>query len=111
MSYYGIMLKIIYLARQEDSDLYKIGITKKTPEKRLKELQTGNAAPLLLIEQFQTKHNFKMETALHAEFASKRMEGEWFVLSEDDVKKFISLCEEKEAAMDFLKKNNFFWNE
>lgn len=104
-------MKSIYLAQQQDSNLYKIGITKKEPKKRIKELQTGNGNPLVLIESFKTKHDFKMETALHAHFNTKKREGEWFELSEEDVKNFASLCNDKEATMDFLKKNNFFWEQ
>lgn len=111
MSNYEVMKKNIYLARQSNSDMYKIGISKKDPLLRLKELQTGNAIPLELVQQFETKHSFKMETALHSEFQSKRLEGEWFILSESDIKNFLLLCEEKEVTMDFLKKNNHFWND
>ena len=104
------MKKNIYLARQSETFLYKIGITKNKPKERLKQLQTGNAAPLILIEVFQTVHSFTMETALHAHFISKKKEGEWFELTDDEVKGFISICKEKEATMDFLKQNNHFWS-
>jgi hypothetical protein len=104
------MQKNIYLARQEETSLYKIGITKNKPLLRVKQLQTGNANPIILVETFVTNHNFIMETALHAHFSLKKREGEWFELSDDDVKNFKSLCMEKEATMDFLKKNNYFWS-
>lgn len=103
------MKKNIYLARQEGTNLYKIGITKNDAKKRLKQLQTGNAAILELVETFQTKHDFTMETALHAEFQSKKREGEWFELEQADVDSFWDICTNKEATMDFLKANNHFW--
>lgn len=102
-------MKNIYLAKQNNSDLYKIGITGKSPEKRLKELQTGNAVKLILVDKFQTKHGFLMETAMHAIFKLKRKEGEWFELSEEDVLNFQEYCKEKEATMDLLKSSNYFW--
>lgn len=101
--------KTIYLAKQSDSHLYKIGITKNKPKDRIKQLQTGNANPLILIETFVTSHDFKMETALHAHYMLKKKEGEWFDLTDEDVKNFRSLCTDKEATMDFLKLNNHFW--
>ncbi len=103
------MIKKIYLARQEGTDLYKIGITKNDPKKRLKQLQTGNAGKFELVESFETKHDYKMETALHAHYQMRLVSGEWYVLSNEEVAKFISVCEDKEATMDFLKKNNNFW--
>ena len=99
---------IIYLLKQENSNLYKIGVTKNT-SKRIKQLQTGNAIPLELVETFQTSHDYKMETALHAQFSLKRMEGEWFKLSQEEVDSFFDICSRKEETMDFLKKNNHFW--
>lgn len=103
------MTKNIYLARQQETSLYKIGITKNKPSKRIKQLQTGNAAPLELVASFPTVHDFKMETALHAHFQLKKREGEWFELTDEEVKTFTILCEEKEATMSFLKQNNHFW--
>ena len=101
--------KNIYLARQEGTSLYKIGITKNDPKLRILQLQTGNAAPVELVESFQTSHNFKMETALHAQFSLKRREGEWFELSQEEVDTFFDICSRKEEMMDFLKNNNHFW--
>lgn len=103
--------KNIYLARQEGTSLYKIGITKNNPKDRILQLQTGNAIPLLLVETFETAHDFKMETALHAEFSTKRMEGEWFELSQAEVDSFFDICSRKEETMNFLKKNNHFWSD
>lgn len=104
------MKKNIYLARQKETSLYKIGITKNDPKLRILQLQTGNAIPLELVETFQTSHDYKMETALHAQFSLKRMEGEWFELSQEEVDSFFDICSRKEETMNFLKKNNHFWS-
>ncbi len=106
------MKKNIYLARQDGTNLYKIGITKKNPEERISELQVGNANHITLVESFCTKHDFKMETALHAEFQSNKVkEGgdEWFELEQHHVDSFGDICISKESIMDFLKKNNHYW--
>lgn len=103
------MQKNIYLARQENSSLCKIGITKHDPKQRILQLQTGNAAPLILIETFVTNHDFLMEASIHAHFKLKRKEGEWFDLTNEEIEEFRTICEKKEALMDFLKENNHFW--
>ena len=50
-------MKWIYLikAELEGIEYYKIGITKREPQKRLKELQTGNALQLELVKIFHTE--------------------------------------------------------
>lgn len=99
----------IYLLKQENTNLYKIGITKKNPKLRILQLQTGNAIPLILVETFETKHDFKMEKCLHAEFSLKQKIGEWFELDDYEVDSFFDICSRKEETLNFLKKNNHFW--
>ena len=41
----------IYLIKNSEDDTYKIGVA-KNPQNRIKQLQTGNSAELLLIETF-----------------------------------------------------------
>lgn len=63
----------------------KVGISKK-PEKRLKQLQTGNMNILQLVfkEEFECKrdHLLKIEKLIHREIArkAKHMKGEWFLI-------------------------------
>ena len=40
---------IVYLIYDSSQNLYKIGVTRGTGEKRLKQLQTGNASELQII--------------------------------------------------------------
>lgn len=96
----------IYLANQEDTNLYKIGVTKKNPLTRLKELQTGNANNIILTESFTTKFDFKLETALHGYYKQKQVNSEWFELEDDDVKLFYSVCEMFEHNFKILKDNH-----
>lgn len=96
----------VYLANQTGTNLYKIGITKKNPETRVKELQVGNAGTLKLIESFATKYGYKMEAAMHAHFRLKNVRDEWFELEEDDVEQFKAACEKMEKSFDVLKEAN-----
>ena len=44
------------------SGIYNIGVTKNTPEKRLKQLSTGNQSKLQLINSYESENYLKIET-------------------------------------------------
>lgn len=102
--------KNIYLARAVDTNDYKIGVTKQDPKLRLKQLQTGNSLPLVLIKSLKTKYGHKAETALHRFFASKKVDGEWFRLEQSDIEQFKNRCRIVEQGFDTLVEyeNPFF---
>ena len=85
----------IYLVSSEinDQKVYKIGITKRAIEKRIKEFKTGNASELLLVDHFNSKWATKIESHLHRYFKAKRIKGEWFELNDEDLEKFKPMCE------------------
>lgn len=97
----------IYLIQQENTSFYKIGITKKNSLIRLSELQIGNANKLIFITEFETKWDFKLETALHAFFRLKKVNSEWFELTEEDKHNFLHTCKKHEDMYDALKDNPF----
>lgn len=98
----------IYLIQQENTNLFKIGITKKEARKRLLELQTGNANKLKLIITFETKYSFKLETYLLNYYRLKNQSGEWFVdIDSDD---FIEICKKGEKIFEILKTNTYLNN-
>jgi predicted GIY-YIG superfamily endonuclease len=99
------MAKYVYLIRQEDTTLFKIGVSKH-PEKRLLEVQTGNGNKLILVEYFETKFNTKLESCIHAHFKLKRVNLEWFDIPLEDVKNFKNICQLYEDNLKFLKQNN-----
>ena len=102
----------VYLIGEIGNDnRYKIGSTKaKKVETRLKQLQTGNSSELYLKESFETEHPFKLEKMLHNHFKSSNLIGEWFELSEDDIKGFRDICEDKSKIIESLKENPFYFN-
>ena len=101
-------MRNIYLINQEDTSLYKIGPTKKDPKIRLKELQTGNGNPLLLIKFFVTEFDFKFERALHLYFKNKMYNSEWFNLTEEDVINFESTCNLYESNFKIIQNGKKF---
>jgi hypothetical protein len=91
--------------------LYKIGITKREVKDRLKELKTGNAANLNIVNTFESKWATKIESNLHSYFERKRIEGskEWFNLEESDVKEFIERCQTIHNNMELISKHNTWY--
>lgn len=88
---------------------YKIGMTRsKNVQKRLKQLQTGNANDLVVRSLFETERPFKLEKMLHNKFSASRLDGEWFSLTEEEVNGFVETCEHYQAIIDSLKGNPFF---
>jgi len=96
-------MKKIYLIQQNNTNLYKIGITKKDINERIKELQTGNANQLVTIHEFATKFGYKLERAIHCYFNSKKFSSEWFELSNEDINNFLNICSNLENNLKVLK--------
>lgn len=99
----------VYLLMSTDSDglkeLFKIGITKTSVERRIKSLTTGNPNKIILINSYFSKNYKEIEKWLHARYSlSKTLsENEWFFLTEEQVSNFISTCEKIEDTIKLLK--------
>ena len=104
----------VYLINAEKTDLYKIGITKRAPEKRLKALQTGSPTKLILINAYQSEYYKQIETILHRmSYPKKYIEddfehllGEWFKFEKRDVEEFIQKCKDIESSYKVIKENS-----
>lgn len=77
----------VYLMRS--GDYYKIGLTRRDPRTRLKEITTPTDTTIVHI--FETTDPEGLEQFLHEEFSDKRSNREWFKLSEEDVQWIIGL--------------------
>lgn len=88
-----------------DGIYYKIGIA-NSPERRLKELQTGNPNKLYLVGTKSLKDKYH-EIILHKEFHRKKCDGgrEWFKLNRSDLNKILDL---KVSTRDFLNHNQYY---
>ena len=67
----------VYIAQEAESGRYKIGIS-KDPEKRVKQLNTGNPEELVLIYTAKAEDGFKSESSLHRQLQSSNIRSEWF---------------------------------
>tara|TARA_B100000035_G_scaffold269211_1_gene242999 strand:- start:370 stop:675 length:306 start_codon:yes stop_codon:yes gene_type:complete len=65
----------LYIIQSDVTGMIKIGRS-KDPQKRLKQLQTGNPNKLKLIVEF--KEQGWKEKILHEKLNKYRLEGEWF---------------------------------
>lgn len=98
----------VYLICDAEKELFKIGVTNGSVEKRIKELQTGNGGELHVVHIQETDYPFKMETMLHRKFYPKQKLNEWFTLELQDVVDFPKHCDRCQEIMDALKDNPFF---
>lgn len=95
----------IYLIQSEENSYYKIGIS-KFPQKRIEQLQTGNASKLKLISIYKSNLAKKIEQSFHNHFSHLKLNGEWFDLSMTEVLSFVKHCKKFESVFLELEKNN-----
>jgi hypothetical protein len=81
LSRQAIILKMLYII-YSDPNLYKIGIS-ASPERRLKQLQTGNGQKLHLYKVYKVKDEKVLEKRLHSMLWQNKAilgKSEWFRL-------------------------------
>jgi len=78
----------VYLIKQGEEDLYKIGYTKGDENKRVSQLQTGNPQKLEIVGSFQCTGQ-KTEKTLHSLFSKQCKMLEWYSLSQQDLKNIL----------------------
>jgi RNA processing factor Prp31 len=106
----------VYLLLSTDSDgekeLFKIGITKTSIEKRIKSLSTGNPNKISLLKSYSSKNYKEIEKWLHSKYFSNKTESknEWFYLTDEQVIKFNDTCKEIDETINFIKSNNTYMN-
>lgn len=98
----------VYLICDVEKNLYKIGVTTGSIEKRMKKLQTGNGTELLLVNHYECDYPFKVEKMLHNHFSNKKVLNEWFELSDEEALSFTKVCEDKDNIIKCLMDNPFF---
>lgn len=87
----------VYLMREIDGDNHcKIGRSTKVRQ-RLGSARVDNPRQIVLLHDFFSTDHYKVERQLHKQFASKRVKGEWFALTQDDIETIKSMCDERNA--------------
>ena len=95
----------IYLIKCETDSQYKIGVS-KSPQRRLKQIQTGNPSKVSLITTYQSEIAYKIEKVLQRRFSHLKKEGEWFDLSIKDETSFLNQCSTIESNIMLLKSHD-----
>lgn len=72
------------------SKCYKIGLTKE-PKSRISTLGVQLPFPIEVIHLIKTNDMRGLEKALHNKYADKRVNGEWFALTDSDVQEICSM--------------------
>lgn len=90
---YTFMYKVYLISSGSVNKRYKIGYTKRDVWQRLKEIKTSNSDNVEIINVFESKWGTKIERALHRKYNYKKIENEWFSLTEDEVKSFKKDCQ------------------
>lgn len=98
----------IYLICDPVTDKFKIGVTKRGIESRLREIQTGNPSEVFVMKTFESEYPYRLENMLHRHFYAKKTLNEWFSLDVDDVVEFSDVCEKYEKIIDGMKKFEMF---
>ncbi|NES25921.1 MAG: GIY-YIG nuclease family protein [Symploca sp. SIO3E6] len=77
----------IYLIHAVGSDRYKIGLTTRSVEARLAELNSSQSPyPLELIDWFETPNVTEDEAYFHEKYSAHRVHGEWFSFDKKTLK-------------------------
>lgn len=105
------MWNVYLISCGKDSDRkYKIGITKRKVEDRIKQFQTGNSERFEILGVYQSKWGSKIESILHRNYQHLRIAGEWFNLSENQVDGFLNQCRQTESFLEDWMVNSTFKN-
>ena len=91
-------------------EAYKIGITKNDPNKRIKQLQTGNSSKLTLMKFYTSENYLKVERWLHRKYHVKtQAKNEFRSLTDEQVFSFLEDCKKADETISFLLKENPFY--
>jgi hypothetical protein len=101
------MAYVYLLGDSGQENMFKIGMTKGDITKRIKQLQTGNASEIYLVDYFKTKYPFFVEHTLHLQFKNKQQKNEWFLLNLEDITSFKEKCILIEQNAKSLENNPF----
>ena len=98
----------VYLISSEVGNkiLYKIGRTKRKVYERINDFRTGNASDFNILYEFKSKWGTKVERDLHKYFKEKKVNGEWFELTLEDLYLFADKCKMFHNNYEIIKNEN-----
>lgn len=81
----GLNTSYVYFIRESGMQRIKIGKA-DDPEQRKKELSTGSAHNHEIVHLIKSENPFKTENLFHKHFREKRCKGEWFDITEKELR-------------------------
>ena len=84
----------VYLIEAEGSGRFKIGLTKRTPDYRLKQIANSSPFPLKLVAFIESNDSVNLERLWHQRFSDYRVFNEWFELTPERVEEFVGAAQE-----------------
>lgn len=98
-------MSYIYLIEciRDYDTVYKIGYTNNNPNRRLKQLNTGNDGEMKIINVFETEWGQMVERTLHKVYSHKNINKEWFKLDIKDIVNFTPTCQKIEENIKVIK--------
>lgn len=102
------MIGTVYLLCDPSTNLFKIGMTRKSVTKRVDELQTGNSCEIHIVKVYKTNIPSFLESSLHHRFCGKQKLNEWYELDIEDIKRFEEYCKFYEDVAKVLQDNPYF---
>ena len=107
MGYVYLILEV----NQHGEEYHKIGVSKNPPQKRLKQLSTGNPNEIRILNAYESINYKRVEKWLHSRYCTQKTlsNNEWFVLSNEQVLSFIDTCKKADETISLLLKENPFF--
>jgi hypothetical protein len=81
----GLNTSYVYFIRESGMQRIKIGKA-DDPKQRIKELSTGSAHNHEIVHLIKSENPYKTENLFHKHFREKRYKGEWFDITEKDLR-------------------------
>ncbi len=101
---------IYFIAEEPFTNAVKIGKTNKNVDERLCMLQIGNFRKLNVLLYIKRMKKYDYERFFHKIFYDKRISGEWFSLTLDDINHIKSITDKNDNNDDILNLFNEFCN-
>lgn len=103
------MFIYVISAEINDKKSYKIGYTRRSVNERIKEFKTGNASEFKVEWTFESNWSTKLEAYLHKQFKSKKINGEWFDLNDNDLSDLKRRCLTMHNNLEIMKEQNMWF--
>lgn len=86
---------------------YKIGVSQNT-RNRFKQHKVSNPNVTQIVAEFESNWPYKIETTLKNIFSTKKVSGEWFNLSMEEIESFLLICKQTEQNIKYINEHSTF---